>query len=140
MDASDLAKQPVSIDGRSESPHAVIGPRIQIRGELYGEEDILIQGRVEGKIEVKDNTLTIGPGGSVKANIGAREITVEGEVKGDVFADECVNVKETSNVRGNLVAPRISLADGAKFKGSIDMNATERNRAKILGEKETPNG
>ena len=105
----------------SGKPQALIGSKIRIKGELYGEEDILIQGRVEGTIEVKENNLTVGADGHVKADSQAKEIFVEGEVRGDLTGEEKVVIKATSNVQGNIVAPRVSLEEGAKFKGMIDM-------------------
>ena len=105
----------------SGKPQALIGSKIRIKGELYGEEDILIQGRVEGTIEVKENNLTVGADGYVSADSQAKEIIVEGEVRGDLTGEEKVVIKSTSNVNGNIVAPRVSLEEGAKFKGMIDM-------------------
>jgi len=111
----------VSVSGK---PQALIGSKIRIKGELYGEEDILIQGRVEGTIEVKENNLTVGADGHVSANSQAKEIIVEGEVRGDLTGEEKVVIKATSNVNGNIVAPRVSLEEGAKFKGMIDMEGS----------------
>ena len=105
----------------SDKPQALIGAKIRIKGELYGEEAILIQGRVEGTIEVKDNNLTVGADGHVKADSQAKQIIVEGEVRGDLTGEEKVVIKATSDVQGNIVAPRVSLEEGAKFKGMIDM-------------------
>ena len=101
---------------------AMIGPSIVIKGDLYGEEDILVQGRVEGTIDVNNNKLTVGKQGVVRANIEAKSITVEGEVEGDLSGDELVVVKSTGDFKGNITAPRINLEDGCKFKGSIDMD------------------
>lgn len=101
---------------------ATIGPSINIKGELSGEEDLVIQGNVEGSINLKHNNLTIGHDGKVNANIQAHTITVEGTLKGDIFGDEMVIIKKSGNVHGNVSAPRISLEDGAKLKGSIDMD------------------
>lgn len=100
---------------------AVIGPSIRIQGDLMGEEDLVIEGRVEGKVELKQQSVTVGQSGRVKADVFARTITVEGEVKGNLVADEQITVRRTGQVQGNLTAPRVSLEDGAKFKGSIDM-------------------
>ncbi len=105
----------------SGKPQALIGSKIRIKGELYGEEDILVQGRVEGTIEVKECNLTVGAEGHVSANSQAKEIIVEGEVRGDLTGEDRVVIKSTSNVQGNIVAPRVSLEEGAKFKGMIDM-------------------
>lgn len=101
---------------------ATIGPSINIKGELSGEEDLVVQGTVEGTINLKHNNLTIGQEGNVNANIQAHSITVEGTLKGDVFGDEMVIIKKSGNVHGNISAPRVSLEDGAKFKGSMDMD------------------
>jgi cytoskeletal protein CcmA (bactofilin family) len=100
---------------------AVIGPSIRINGDLSGEEDLVIEGRVEGKVDLKQQSVTIGQSGRVKADVFARTITVEGEVRGNLVADEQITVRRTGQVQGNLTAPRVSLEDGAKFKGSIDM-------------------
>lgn len=100
---------------------AVIGPSIRIQGDLMGEEDLVIEGRVEGKVELKQQSVTVGQSGRVKADVFARTITVEGEVRGNLVADEQITVRRTGQVQGNLTAPRVSLEDGAKFKGSIDM-------------------
>lgn len=104
------------------SPTAVIGPKIMIKGELTGEEDLLIQGRVEGSIDLKGNHLTIGSQGVIKANVAAKTITVEGSVEGDIVAAEHIAIKSASQVKGNLKAERVTLEDGAKFRGSIDMD------------------
>lgn len=100
---------------------ATIGPTICVKGDLSGEEDLLIQGRVEGTINLKQN-LIVGQQGEINANIYARTITVEGTVKGDMYGEERVIIKDTGNVQGNVTAPRVSLEEGAIFKGSIDMD------------------
>jgi cytoskeletal protein CcmA (bactofilin family) len=101
---------------------ATIGSTIHIKGDLSGEEDLVIQGHVEGTINLKQNNLIIGQEGKVNANIHAHTITIEGSLKGDVFGEEKIIVKKTGNVHGNISAPRVSLEDGAKFKGSMDMD------------------
>ncbi len=102
---------------------AVIGPSINIKGELTGEEDLMIQGRVEGRIELKKNNVTVRKSGNVQANIYGKIISVEGEVEGDLFGEEKIVVRQSGTVRGNMTAPRVNLEDGAKFKGSIDMES-----------------
>ncbi len=104
----------------SEHKVSVLGPTLVFKGELSAGEDLLIQGRVEGKINHNRN-LTIGEQGTVKADIRARNITIEGTVQGDLYATESVVVRATGKVRGNIYAPRVGLIEGAKFKGSIDM-------------------
>ena len=110
---------------------AVIGPSIKIKGELTGEEDLVIQGRVEGRIELKKNNVTVGKHGNVQANIYGKIISVEGEVEGDLFGEEKIIVRQSGIVRGNMTAPRVNLEDGAKFKGAIDMKSED-------GEKKLP--
>jgi cytoskeletal protein CcmA (bactofilin family) len=107
---------------KAKSPTAVIGPKIKFKGELTGEEDLLILGTVEGSIDLKGNHLTIGSEGVIKANVAARAITVEGRVEGDIVAAERIAIKSSSQVKGNLKAERVTLEDGAKFRGSIDMD------------------
>lgn len=102
---------------------ATIGPSICIKGELSGDEDLVIQGNVEGTVTLKEHNLTIGQEGTVNANIQARSVIVEGTLKGDILSDEKVTIRKTGNVHGNVSAPRISLEDGAKFKGSVDMDS-----------------
>ncbi len=101
---------------------ATIGPSIRIRGDLAGDEDLLIQGQVEGTITLEQNLVTIGKEGKVNATVNARVIIVEGQVDGDLNAEEQVTLKKSAGVRGNIVSPRVSLEDGARFKGSIDMD------------------
>ncbi len=100
----------------------MIGPSITIKGEVIGEEDLLIQGKVEGTINMKNQELSVGESGQVIADISARVITVDGEVTGDIAGSEKVVVSKSGNVKGNIVAPRVTLEDGAIFKGSIDMD------------------
>ena len=100
---------------------ATIGPSISIKGDLTGGEDLIIQGQVEGRIDLKQNNVTVGKSGRIKADINGRMITIEGEVEGNLFGEEQILLRQSGTVRGNIVAPRVSLEDGSKFKGSIDM-------------------
>ena len=100
---------------------ATIGPSISIKGDLTGGEDLIIQGQVEGRIDLKQNNVTVGKSGRIKADIHGRMITIEGEVEGNLFGEEQILLRQSGTVRGNIVAPRVSLEDGSKFKGSIDM-------------------
>lgn len=108
----------------------MIGPSITIKGEVTGEEDLLIQGRVEGSVALDNNEVTVGDSGHVNANIQARVARVDGEVSGDISANEKVVISKSGNVRGNIVAPRVTLEDGAIFKGSIDMDPAGANQSK----------
>ena len=101
---------------------AMIGPSIIIKGEVTGDEDILIEGRVEGVINLNSNQVSIGKSGDVSSDIRARVINIDGAVTGDLWAAEKVVISKSGNVSGNIVAPRVMLEDGAIFKGSIDMD------------------
>jgi cytoskeletal protein CcmA (bactofilin family) len=102
---------------------AIIGESIHVKGELTGSENLTIDGKVEGTIELKEHHLTIGPKGLIKANINAKTITIFGEVLGNVCAKENVEIKEKGKLLGDITAPRVAIADGAFFKGSVDMEA-----------------
>jgi len=111
---------------------ALIGPSIEIKGTLSGGEDLFVEGRVEGKIELAQHSVTIGSSGRIKADIQGRSIIVMGEVEGNLVGLEQIILRQSSKVRGNLVAPRVSLEDGSDFKGSIDMTSKPAVEAKPL--------
>jgi cytoskeletal protein CcmA (bactofilin family) len=106
---------------RRPSERATIGPSIFIKGDLSGEEDLVIEGRVEGKVDLKQNNVTVGKNGRVKADVFGKVVVVEGEVDGNVFAREQAILRQSGAIRGNITAPRVILEDGSRFKGSIDM-------------------
>ena len=101
---------------------AVIGPSIHIDGDVRGEEDLLIEGEVSGTVQLKNNSLTIGPQGKVRADVYAHSVYVDGYVEGDLYGSERVNIRKSAQVRGNITSPRVSVEDGAKFKGAIEMD------------------
>jgi len=101
---------------------SVIGPTLVIKGEVTAEEDLLIMGRVEGKID-HNQTLTIHAEGSVKAAVKAKEIQVDGSVEGNMYGTQRVKICETGQVVGNVYAPRVGLMEGATFKGMVDMDS-----------------
>ena len=104
------------------TPRGSVGKSICIRGELTGNEDLTIEGTVEGKIDLMDHNLTIGSSGRIKAEIGAKKVMIEGEVKGNIVASDKVEVASTGRVLGDIQAPRVVLADGAHFKGMVNMS------------------
>lgn len=112
---------PRAAETRRSGGQAVIGESIRIEGDVRGDEDLLIEGEVEGKISLENHSVTVGRSGRIKADIHGRNISVDGKVQGNLFADEQVIVRESGEVRGNITAPRVSLEDGSKFKGAIDM-------------------
>ena len=119
------ASAPVS-SGRA----AIIGPGIHINGDISGDENLVIEGKVDGKIRLGENHVEIGQSGRVNADITAKVIKISGAVRGDITGTEKVIISRSGNVHGNIVAPRMSLEDGAIFKGSIDMDPGEAVNAK----------
>lgn len=104
---------------------AVIGPGIIIDGDISGSENLVIEGKVRGRVQLASHEVTVGPTGEVSADITAKLIRIAGKVKGDLSGKEKVIIVSTGNVHGNVVAPRVLLEDGAVFKGSIDMDPRE---------------
>jgi cytoskeletal protein CcmA (bactofilin family) len=107
---------------------ASIGKSIVINGELSGSEDLTIEGRVDGKIELRDHILTVGSNGRIKAQVSAKAIVVLGQVTGNLNATEKVDIKESGSVEGDIVAPRVAIADGSHFRGSIDMQKKDQDK------------
>ena len=108
---------------------SVLGPTLKFKGELSASEDLLIQGQVEGSI-THTSRLTIGPEGVINANVQADYIAVEGTVTGDLIATTSIVVAETSQINGNLYSPTVTLREGAKFTGRIDMSGKAQTQAK----------
>jgi cytoskeletal protein CcmA (bactofilin family) len=98
-----------------------IGKSVVIKGELNGSEDLTIEGQVEGKIELKEHVLTIGSNGKIQAEVFAKALIVLGEVNGNIAASEKVDIRDGGSVDGDIVSPRIAIAEGAHFRGSVDM-------------------
>src|SRR5258706_15654896 len=113
---------------RSEASHSSmekdivnIGKSVVIKGELNGSEDLTIEGHVEGTIQLRDHVLTIGPNGRIKAQVFAKAVVVLGEMTGNVTASDKVDIRDNGSVDGDIVAPRVAIAEGAHFRGSVDM-------------------
>jgi cytoskeletal protein CcmA (bactofilin family) len=98
-----------------------IGKSVVIKGELTGSEDLTVEGSVEGKIELRDHMLTIGAHGRIKADVFAKVAVVLGEVIGNITAAEKVEIRENGSVDGNIVSPRVAIAETAHFRGAVDM-------------------
>jgi cytoskeletal protein CcmA (bactofilin family) len=105
---------------------AWVGKSVLFRGDLIGLEDMSIDGRVEGTIELRDHCLTIGPDAHIHADVSAKVVTVLGVVVGTITASEAVDIRETGSVEGNITSPRLAMADGAVVRGRVD---TGRSRA-----------
>jgi cytoskeletal protein CcmA (bactofilin family) len=118
----------------SRTGHATIGPTISVRGEVSGNEDLLIQGQVDGSVTLDLHAVTVGGGGRVKANITGRIITIEGDVEGDLRAEEQIILRGSAKVQGDLKAPRVVLEDGAVFRGLVDMGTPREGAEKSRGD------
>jgi cytoskeletal protein CcmA (bactofilin family) len=100
---------------------SVLGPTIQFKGELSADEDVVINGTVEGTITHMQR-LTIGREGTVHANVDAQLVVIEGTIQGDVRAEKSVSVAQSAHMMGNIKAPSVTIQEGAKFNGSVDMS------------------
>ena len=112
---------------------ATIGQSVIIKGELSAREDLTIEGQVDGKVELNDNVLTIGPNGRIEADVLGKVISVMGTVHGNIRATEVINLRETARVDGALVAPRVGITEGASFRGQIDMQQSQAPKSPTAG-------
>ncbi len=114
-----------------------IGKSVVIKGELNGSEDLTVEGHVEGTIQLRDHVLTIGPNGRIKAQVFAKAVIVLGEVTGNVTASDKVDIRDNGSVDGDIISPRVAIAEGAHFRGSVDMQR-KGNAAAAPAAKPTP--
>lgn len=137
VDRPDPARResgPVSSGGS-----AVIGASIHVDGTLRGEEDLLIEGKVKGTVELRKNSVTIGPTGEVTADVVAHTIFVDGSMDGTLVASERIVIRKSARIKGSIAAPRVSLEDGAQFNGSIDMDPeTDALKKAFAGKNASP--
>lgn len=124
--------------GRTPAPSrsgggATIGPSIKIKGDVSGDEDLLIQGKIEGKVKLGKHNVTIGSDGHVKADVHGRTVVVEGQVEGDLHAKEQIVLRHSARVEGSISAPRVTLEDGAVFRGGIEMDAGAKDGKPAVG-------
>jgi cytoskeletal protein CcmA (bactofilin family) len=119
--------EPLRSDSLRTNEIATIGKSVVVKGELSGSEDLVVDGSVEGSISLRGQSLTVGPNGRVKANIEARNVILHGRVDGDVHATERVELRKTASLSGDISTARISIEDGAFFKGTIDIQKPETN-------------
>ncbi|HUQ90958.1 MAG TPA: polymer-forming cytoskeletal protein [Bryobacteraceae bacterium] len=104
---------------------ATIGKAVMIKGQIYSREDLVIDGEVEGTVELHEHRLTVGPNGKVQAGITAREIIVLGAIHGNVEATDKIDIRKDAKLVGDIKTARIVIEDGAYFKGSIDIAKPE---------------
>ena len=109
--------------------NANIGQSVHIKGTLVGKEDLTIDGKVEGEIQLEEHLLTVGEHGVIQAEVQAKNIVVHGRLDGDVSADDKVEISATGSVRGDIRAPRVAILDGATFQGGIDMEVGAKTRS-----------
>ena len=112
---------------RAAAAPVTIGASVVIKGEVSAREDLTISGRVEGKVEVRDHVVRVGREAQVHAEIQARAVIVEGTVKGNIHATERIELLEHGTVEGDIAAPKVAMAEGAQFRGKIDMTAKAAN-------------
>jgi len=119
---------------------ATIGKSIQVKGELSGDEDLEVDGNVEGDIKLPNHVLKIGSHGNVKASVVAKCVQIVGHVSGDVTATERVEVETSGVVEGDIRAPRLLVQEGAVINGSIEMTTAQAGAAKTPAEAPRPPG
>ena len=117
--------EPMRSDALRSNEIATIGKSVVVKGELSGSEDLIVDGEVEGSITLRGQSLTIGPNGRVRANIEARNVIVHGRLDGDIHATERVDLRKSASLSGDISTARISIEDGAFFKGGIDIQKAE---------------
>lgn len=134
--ASETFKDNASMESKQETQRAsraqdmtteglsVIGKTLYVKGEIEAAEDMVVEGRLEGSIRHTANRLIIGTSGVVNADIDAKNLIIEGTVEGNIVGSESVVIRESAEVRGNVYTARISIADGARFSGSVDMDVS----------------
>jgi cytoskeletal protein CcmA (bactofilin family) len=136
--APAMAEAPRPVSATSTADQATIGKSLVIKGEVTGSESLYIDGRVEGSINLAGNRVTVGRNGVVAANINAREIVVLGKVRGNLTASDRVDIRSDGSLTGDVVAARISIEDGAFFKGGIDIRKGGQAGAKEDSKTSTP--
>jgi cytoskeletal protein CcmA (bactofilin family) len=118
--SAEPARAPEAKAAEPASRASVLGPTLKFRGELSAQEDLIVQGSVDGSI-THTQSLTIGTDGTMKGDVRARVIVIDGKVEGDLYATESVNIRATAKVKGNVFAPRVGISEGAFFQGQIEM-------------------
>ena len=113
----------------SDRPPARLGPSVTIRGDLTGEEDLLIEGQLEGEVVVRQHSVTVGRSGRLTADVYGKRVVVEGEVAGNLYGVDEVVIRQAGSVQGSAVSPRVTIESGANFRGQIDMQSESVKQA-----------
>jgi cytoskeletal protein CcmA (bactofilin family) len=122
---------PATATSQSPTDQATIGKSLVVKGEVTGSESLYIDGKVEGAINLPGNRVTVGRNGQVSANISAREVVVLGKVKGNINASDRVDIRSEGALTGDVIAQRISIEDGAFFKGGIDIRKPGQDKPSL---------
>jgi cytoskeletal protein CcmA (bactofilin family) len=125
--ANPSAASPAPVQQSTTRTMCVIGPKTVVKGEVTGDEDVLVEGTVDGQIRITRD-LRVGAGGVVKATVEAQSVVVSGEFVGDCRASHRVEIQATGRLTGNISAPRVVIAEGATFKGNSDMSGKRDER------------
>ena len=132
--ASSFNSSPSSAPVRSSAPMAknaaVLGPGLSVKGQISGDEDLQVEGKVEGPITLKGQRLTVGSAGEIVSDVHAREVIVYGKVRGNLFAEDRVEVKKDGSVIGNITGGRVLIEDGAYLKGQIEIQRNNNSGSK----------
>jgi cytoskeletal protein CcmA (bactofilin family) len=129
--ASPRPSPPRSGDGQPAFNGTYFGPKASIEGTVTGSEPVMIEGHVKGTINLTGE-LRIGTQARVEATVHARNVTIEGKVNGDISADERVELVASASVDGNIKAPKIVVAEGARFRGNVDMGSAKPNSEALV--------
>ncbi|MGA3301114.1 MAG: polymer-forming cytoskeletal protein [Candidatus Acidiferrales bacterium] len=134
--SSPSTSAPVRSTAPSAKNAAVLGPGLTVKGQISGDEDLQIEGKVEGPIALKGQRLTVGSSGEIVSDVHAREVIVYGKVRGNLFAEDRVEVKKDGSVVGNITGGRVLIEDGAYLKGQIEIQRNNSSKSHSHHEKE----
>jgi cytoskeletal protein CcmA (bactofilin family) len=124
VSAPDRPAEPAGVPGPASQ--TVVGPKARFVGDLFGDEDILIQGRVEGNVRAQ-RRVTVAPSGEVEGDVAGRSVVVSGKVHGQIRAEERAELAASATVQGNVHAPKVIIAEGAQLQGNVAMSTPEEN-------------
>ncbi len=136
FNSSPSTSAPVRSTAPSAKNLATLGPGLTVKGQISGDEDLQVEGKVEGPITLKGQRLTVGQSGEIVSDVHAREVIVYGKVRGNLFAEDRVEVKKDGSVVGNITGGRVLIEDGAYLKGQIEIQRNNSSKSHSHHEKE----